>query len=62
MFAVSIVGGKLSYNFKIGFMYLVTAVLTFALPFWPYLIENETIAFAITQINLALFGICVAFI
>ena len=62
MFAVSIVGGKLSYNFKIGVMYLFTAVLTMILPFWAYSMEKESTAFTLTIINLLMFGICVAFL
>jgi len=62
MFVVSIVGAKLSYNFKIGAMYLFTAGLVMILPFWVYTLENEETAFALTIVNLLMFGICVAFI
>lgn len=62
MFVVSIVAGKLSYNFKIGVMYLFTAVLTIILPFWPYMLKDEGVAFWICIVNLLMFGLCVSFL
>ena len=63
MFAVSILGTKLSYNFKIGVMYLATSVLTIILPFWAYIFaKTPSTAFALTFINLMCFGFCVAFL
>lgn len=62
MFVVSIVAGKLSYNFKIGVMYLFTAVLTIILPFWPYMLKDEGAAFWICIVNLLMFGLCVSFL
>jgi len=57
MLAISILGGKLSYNFKIGGMYLILSVLVLILPFWSYTIANERTAFILTISTLLLFGL-----
>jgi hypothetical protein len=62
MFTVSVVGAKLSYNFKIGAMYLFASGLVLILPFWAYTMEDEETRFSLTIVNLMLFGICVAFL
>jgi hypothetical protein len=63
MFFVSILGANLSYNFKIGVMYLLTSVLTIILPlFAEFFHTHESVAFSLCIVTLLCFGVCVAFL